>query len=220
MSSLLLKLFTPALKKAARIYTSKERKFSYKDITIRVKPGVFHPGLYFSTKMLLDFVNSLKLQNKIFLEPGAGTGVISILAAKNGAIVYSSDVSKVAVENIHINARLNNVDIKVFQSDLFNNIPQQVFDFIIINPPYFRKDPEKDEDYAWYCGSNCGYFHSLFNSLSKFINAQSKVFMILSEVCELEKIKAVGIENGFSWKIILQKKIWGEENYIFSISKN
>jgi release factor glutamine methyltransferase len=220
MSALLIKLLSSTLRKIARIYTSKEREFSYKGITVRVKPRVFHPGLFISTKILLSFVDSLTLLNKSFLELGGGTGVISILAAKKNAVVHSSDMSSLAIDNIEVNAVLNNVDIRIYKSDLFKEIPQQVFDLIIINPPYYNKDPENEEEYAWYCGSNFEYFHSLFHSLSQYINENSQVFMILSEVCDIDKIKAIGNESGFLWEIILQKKIWGEENYIFRISQS
>ncbi|MEZ4765877.1 MAG: hypothetical protein R3C26_22645 [Calditrichia bacterium] len=36
-------------------YTASERGYRYGDIRIRVKPGVFHPGFFFSTKVLLKY---------------------------------------------------------------------------------------------------------------------------------------------------------------------
>jgi release factor glutamine methyltransferase len=192
-----LRPIAPILKKLANVYTRKEREFSYNNITVKVLPGVFHPGLFFSTKMLLNFVDTLNLESKAFLELGAGTGIISILASKNGATVYASDINSKAVENIKLNVAKNNVQINIFTSDLFNNIPDMQFDFIVINPPYYNRDPRDEEEYAWFCGSNFEYFNSLFNSLSNYIDNDSKVFMILSEVCDIQEIKSIGIENEF-----------------------
>ena len=176
----ILRPIAPILKKLARVYTRKEREYSYNNISVKVLPGVFHPGLFISTKALLNFVDALNLESKSFLELGAGTGIISILAAKKGAAVYASDISSKAVENIKINTAKNNVRINIFTSDLFKNIPDMQFDYIIINPPYYNRDPNEEEEYAWFCGRNFEYFKSLFNSLSSYIGKDSKIFMILS----------------------------------------
>jgi len=215
-----LRPIAPILKKLANVYTRKEREFSYDNITVKVLPGVFHPGLFFSTKMLLKFVDTLNLESKAFLELGAGTGIISILAAKKGAAVYASDISSKAVENIKINTAKNNVRINIFTSDLFKNIPDMQFDYIIINPPYYNRDPNEEEEYAWFCGSNFEYFKSLFNSISNYIDKDSKIFMILSEVCDIQKIKSLGRENEFAWNLKMKKQFWGEKNYIFEINKS
>ena len=215
-----LRPIAPILKKLAQVYTRKERKFSYNNISVKVLPGVFHPGLFFSSKVILNFVDTLNLKSKTFLELGAGTGIISILAAKKGATVFASDISNKAVENVKLNAVGNNVQITIFSSDLFKSIPAMQFDYIIINPPYYSRDPRKDEEYAWFCGSNFEYFNSLFNSLSNYIGKDSRVFMILSEVCDIQKIKSIGMENEFVWKLKIKDKFWGEENYIFEIARN
>ena len=214
-----LRPIAPILKKLANVYTRKEREFSYNNITVKVLPGVFHPGLFFSSKMLLNFMDTLNLEGKTFLELGAGTGIISILAAKKGAVVYASDISSKAVENVRLNAIKNNVQISIFTSDLFKNIPDMQFDYIIINPPYYKRDPLEDEEYAWFCGSNFEYFTSLFNSISNNIDKHSQVFMILSEVCDIQEIKSIGMEKGFAWKLKMKKQFWGEKNYIFEIVK-
>ena len=214
----------PLLKKLAKVYTAKEREFSFtpsagtsKAIKVIVKPGVFHPGLFISTKILLSFIDDLNLETKSFLELGAGSGIISILAAKKGAVVYASDISRTATENIKLNAEMNDVIINVTESDLFKKIPQQEFDFIVINPPYYPEDPESEEEYAWYCGSNYEYFTNIFNSIHSYINSSTKVYIILSEVCNIPKIKSIGESNNFNWKIELQKSVWGEKNFIYSL---
>jgi len=217
----------PLLRKLAKVYTSKEREFSFspavgacKNIKVIVKPGVFHPGLFISTKILLTFIDDLNLETKTFLELGAGSGIISILAAKKGAVVYASDIIRTATENIKLNAEMNDVKINIIESDLFKDIPQQEFNFIVINPPYYQKDPETEEEYAWFCGSNYEYFTNLFDSMPSYINSSSKVYIILSEVCNITKIKSIGESKSFNWKVELQKSVWGEKNYIYSLNYN
>jgi len=214
----ILRPFSPLVNRLVKLYTRHDRKFSFKDINVKVKRGVFHPGLFMSTKIMLNYVEGLNLKQKTFLELGSGTGVISILAAKKDALVYASDISTTAVENTRFNASENEVEIDVIKSDLFEKIPNVQFDYIIINPPYYTKDPETDEQFAWYCGKNHEYFKKLFESLPEFINQDSKVFMILSEVCDINTIKSIGEENGFRWNSIQSKTAWGEKNYIFRLT--
>lgn len=185
---------------------------------MKVRPGVFHPGLFISTKILLDFVSDLELENKTFLELGAGSGIISILASKKGAIVYASDISSTAVENIKINAEVNNETISVFKSDLFENLQTMEFDYIVINPPYYKKDPKIEAEFAWYCGQNHEYFARLFDSLVNHINNNSKVFMILSEVCDIDVITQIGKDRKFLWELIHRKSVLGEKNYIYNLT--
>lgn len=214
----ILRPIAPIVSKLVKIYTAKEREFSYKNINVKVRPGVFHPGLFISTKILLDFVSDLELEKKTFLELGAGSGIISILASKKGAIVYASDISSTAIENIKLNAEVNNETISVYKSDLFENMPELKFDYIVINPPYYKKDPINEAEHAWYCGKNHEYFTRLFDSLANHIHKSSKVYMILSEVCDIEVVKKIGSDRKFFWELIQKKSVLGEKNYIYNLT--
>ncbi len=205
--------YKPLLKK----YLSKTRWYSYKGIHLKIPSQVFHPGFFFSTKILFRYISKEHLNGKTFLELGAGSGLLSIYAAKEGAFVTATDISPVAVECIKTNAEENNVDVDVICSDLFENIPEQTFDFILINPPYYKKKPLSVSDYAWYCGENGEYFQSLFRSMNEYIHQQSKVLMVLCDGCDLSMIKEIAKENSFTMKCVHASATIIERNYIFKI---
>jgi release factor glutamine methyltransferase len=219
MKSLFKKILFPVLKSAYNIYASKERSYSYKGINVRVMPGVFHPGLFFSTKLLLDYISKYDLKDKNVLELGAGSGLISIYCAKLKANVTASDINPYAVENINKNAKLNNVNIEVIESDLFDRIETKEFDYIIINPPYYPKSPKNEEELAWFCGNDFQYFRKLFDRMGSYVNSDSKIIMVLSEDCDIEMIRKIGEQSPFVFTKCYELKIWGEMNYIFEISK-
>ncbi len=184
MKSFLKTLLFPILKSVYNIYSSKERSYSYKGINVRIMPGVFHPGLFFSTKLLIEYISKYDLNDKNVLELGAGSGLISVYCSKLEANITASDINAIAVENIKKNAKLNTVNIKVVESDLFDEIEMSKFNFIIINPPYYPKNPNNDEEFAWFCGNDFQYFRKLFDQMGNYVNNDSKIIMVLSEDCE------------------------------------
>ncbi len=212
-------LLSPVLRRLAKYYFSKPRPFNYKGIKGTVLPDVFYPIFTISTKLLMDFIEQFDLKGKSFLELGCGTGMISTLAAKNGAKVIASDINPAAIENVKLNLKSNGVSLQPILSDLFKEILPQIFDYIIINPPYYPINPLTKAEEAWYCGSNFEYFKKLFGQLGTYFNKKSQVFMILSEDCELERIKSLAAEKQLIFELVLQTKRQGEENYIFRIEK-
>jgi release factor glutamine methyltransferase len=201
-------------------YLSVPRIYNFKTISLHIPPGVFHPGFFFSTKLLLSFFEKEQLAGKTFLEMGSGSGLISIFAARHGAIVTACDISPVAVASTMENALKNNSNIKVFQSDLFSNIPQQVFDIIAVNPPYYKKKPGSVAENAWYCGENLEYFQNFFGQVKNFMSASSVIFMVLSDECDVRGIQAIANDNSLTFSLVLQKRTAWEQGFIYKISLN
>jgi len=211
------KILFSILSRVYKIYSSKERSYNFDGMIIKIFPGVFHPGFFFSTKFLISHLKYYKLKNKNILELGAGSGMISVFCAKNFAEVTASDISKTAVENIIANAKLNNCNITAIHSDLFDSIPNQNFDFIIINPPYFPKDASTESELAWFCGGDFQYFEKLFKQLPDYLFPETIVLMVLSEDCSIKTIEAIAKKNNIEIKLKDRRKFFGEENFIFQL---
>ncbi|ESU23152.1 methyltransferase family protein [Flavobacterium enshiense DK69] len=219
MRAILKKITGPFLKKASALYLSKPRKYRYKDISVWVEPSVFPPFITISTKLLLEFTETLSIKNRTFLELGCGCGIISILASKNGAKVTATDINPTALEALKKNAENNNVSIDILHSDLFENLKKRTFDYIIINPPYYPKNPSSIAENAWFCGENFEYFEKLFSELPGYLNDSNEVYMILSEDCKTDHIITIAEKNNLSMKCILKKSVFKEVNFIYRIEK-
>lgn len=215
LKHIVARTYKPILEK----YLSKTRRYRYKDISLSISPEVFHPGFFFSTQLLLHYINKLPLKGKDFLELGCGSGLISIAAAKKGAKVTASDINPVALELLKKNSNQNKVDMEILLSDLFNHIPKQQFDIIAINPPYYKKKPLTPKDHAWFCGENGEYFSSLFNSITAYMNPGTEILMVLIEDCDMEMIKGFAEKNGFVLHLVYTRKNILEKNFIFKIEK-
>ena len=212
-----VKSLTPILPFLAKWYLSKPRMYRYGTIRIKVLPGVFHPGLFNSSRILLDFIRELDLSERTLLELGAGSGIISILAAQKGARVMATDIHPLAIRNIRENAELNQVSLDVILSDLFDDIPFQAWDTIVINPPYYPKDPKNFSQMAWFCGESFGYFKKLFRQLVPIANPSSDIFMILSQDCNLRSIGEIANKSGFQLVPERKQKRLGEWSTIYKI---
>ena len=217
MRKLLKKIVSPFLQKASAIYLKKRRKYIFKDIAVWVEPTVFPPFITISTKLLLEYVEPLELKDKTFLELGCGCGIISILAAQKRAVVTATDINQIALNALEENAKENQVNIEIMESDLFQKLQNRTFDFVVINPPYYPRKPMSVAENAWFCGENFEYFESLFNQLPKYLTLQNSTYMILSEDCALEKIKSIAFQNGIKFHLEKETKVIGEVNLIYKL---
>ncbi|QMU62863.1 MAG: methyltransferase [Flavobacteriaceae bacterium] len=216
MRNFLKKITHPLLKIAANIYFLKPRKYIYKEIHTLVHPEVFAPHFILSTKILLDFVATLNLNNKSFLELGCGSGIISLFAASKGAKVTASDINRKALEYLEISAGRNNLPLNIIYSDLFAELNSKYFDYIIINPPYYPKKPKNMKEKAWFCGEHFEYFQRLFTQLTKRKDVIN-TYLILSKDCNMVQIKKIAKANALRLKNVREVMKLKEKNFIFKL---
>jgi len=201
-------------------YLSKTRMYRHGRLRLQIAPEVFHPGFFFSTQMLLQYINKLPLQKKELLELGCGSGLISMVAADKGAIVTATDINPVAVEFLKKNCLHHQLQLHVFYSDLFEDIPAKKFDIIAINPPYYKKDPQTLRDHAWFCGEHGAYFERLFAGLQLYIHAGTEVLMVLFDGCDMDMIHGFAAVNNFTLTCVQSKLNMLEKNFIYKIEKS
>tara|TARA_B100000989_G_scaffold295420_1_gene276497 strand:+ start:270 stop:938 length:669 start_codon:yes stop_codon:yes gene_type:complete len=96
-------------------------KVSFFNIELEYNENVFRPTLL-SEKCALQ----VDFKNKNILDLGCGIGPLAIYFAKNGAM--SVDAIDIYEEHLRLtkkNAKLNNVKINVFKSNLFQNVDKK-----------------------------------------------------------------------------------------------
>jgi release factor glutamine methyltransferase len=210
---LLARTYRPLLSR----YLARVRSHTFRGITLQVPPEVFHPGFFFSTRFLVRYLDGVALNGKTFLELGAGSGLISMLASRRGATVTATDINPVAIRSLHANAQANKTALTIIRSDLFKDVPRQQFDVIAINPPYYKKDPVSHLDHAWYCGRNGAYFDRLFAQLSPYMNECSTVLMVLCDGCDRPMINELARQQGFLLRLVHERRNLVETNFIYQI---
>jgi release factor glutamine methyltransferase len=227
----------PFYRRWALWYVQRERCYIAAGLKLWVPPGVFHPGIYFSTPVFISFLQGIDFQDKKVLDIGTGTGFLALFAAKKGGIVTALDINPLAVETSIRNAKLNDLSLAVLKSDLFDSLPPQPFDFILINPPYYPRRPHNFSEHAFFAGENLDYFEKLFGQLPAYLAMQglnnpantsvdalrgsydpaTYTWLILSEDCNFIKMKEIAAKHGFQLQVVFEKKKWGERFFVAQV---
>ncbi len=215
LSYAIKKFLFPIIRPLSNWYLERSHSYQWNGIKVAVLPGVFNPALSLSTSFLLSYIKEQNLRGKMFLELGAGCGLMSVFAAKKGADVMASDISRKSVVNTLTNMQLNEVEFSVIRSDLFDHIPAYLFDYIAINPPCYPHAPLIESDYELYCGENFEFFQKLFSQLPSYLHEDSIVWMILPTDSDIKQVRYIAATCSFQLKEVMVKRSWGEKYIIF-----
>lgn len=196
---------------------------------INVRENVLIPR--FETEDLVD--RTIKYSKKVFrekkvsiLDIGTGSGAIAISLKKEiNSDVTASDISKDAIELAKYNAKENNIDVKVIESDLFSNISGK-YDIIISNPPYISYDEEimsKVYDYephlALFAEDNGLYFYKkIIDQASNYLNDK---FIIAFEIgmTQGKEISEYAM-NAFKNAVVrVEKDLSNKDRFVFIINE-
>lgn len=143
--------------------------------------------------------------NKSVLDMCTGSGCIIISLAKLGRLkeAYGADISEKALALATRNVNKHKVDVKLIQSDLFQNI-EGTYDIIVSNPPYIPSDeirslmPEvRDYEPMIALDGACDgldYYRRIISSLKEFLNPDGWVFF------------EIGYNQGMDVKRLLEKE--------------
>ena len=130
---------------------------------LTVRPTVFHPRYFLTSKFFSNFLASLDLSGKKVADVGTGSGILALAAARAGATsVVAIDINPNAAESAAQNAYVNGLGGRVMAvgSDLLSGLaPTAKFDVILSSPPSFAGEPRDIADRAWHAGPTIGILH-------------------------------------------------------------
>ena len=151
---------------------------------LTVRPTVFHPRYFLTSKFFANFLAGLDLSGKRVADVGTGSGILALAAARAGAAsVIAIDVNPNAAETAAENARGNGFDGRVtaVASNLLSALPSlPIFDVILSSPPSFAGEPRDLADRAWHAGPDYRDIASLFNEARDRLAPGGCLYVLLS----------------------------------------
>lgn len=174
---------------------------------------------------LLKYIDKYFNKKIKILDIGTGSGVIAItLAKKINCEVTATDISSKALEVAIENAKINKVNVKFYQSDLYTNITD-TFDVIVSNPPYIAFDEKIDDlvknnepHIALFAKEEGLYFYK--EILKQAPNYLNKKNIIAFEIGENQgkKIKELAQKQFPKSLVTIEKDLAGKDRYVFIIN--
>jgi len=174
--------------------------------TIKVDKSVLIPRP--ETELLVERIIAEENDIKNILEIGTGSGALVIALAKkmNGIVIDATDISEDALRIAEQNTILNQVDINIFKSDIFDNVLCK-YDLIISNPPYisltdYEELPVEIKDFepksALLADDNGLFFYNkILQKAKDHLTESGKIYFEIG-YDQAKKITEIAKENGFS----------------------
>ena len=171
---------------------------NFDDVMIKLDRKVFIPR-YETEEVVHHALKYIKAQSRV-LDLCSGSGYIGLtIKKKTNATVVLADNDDEAIIQAQENAKINNLDVEIIKSNLFENIKNQ-YDVIVSNPPYMplqvvRSNAIKDfEPKRSIFGGKDGnkFYQSIIKELPKYIKNHGYVIF---EICRYNS--AFLIANGF-----------------------
>lgn len=96
---------------------------------------------------LYDFINSFAPHGRV-LDVGAGCGIVGLLVARDNKNIELEAVEKqpLFVEYARKNAACNEIAYNIYESDFLAFSPQEKYDFIVSNPPFYPEGVQKSQN--------------------------------------------------------------------------
>ncbi|MHA1345601.1 MAG: HemK2/MTQ2 family protein methyltransferase [Candidatus Heimdallarchaeaceae archaeon] len=181
--------------------------------------------VYFPAEDTFFLIRNLNLSENIksIYEIGGGSGIISIVLAKNfeKTRFLVSDISLVATKMIQSNCKLNGVNdqIDVVCMDKLNAIRYLSPEVIIWNPPYLPEDSETNKlpnaDKLMLTGGKRGFeeIYELIISIQS-TKAKTSLYTIFSSIAWNKDNFEEMSEKGIHFAIIKELKLFFEKLYL------
>lgn len=113
----------------------------FEGLELLVPAGVYPPRAGSSTEFVVKnwWAAHLDEPHGSLLELGAGSGALTLLAARQGWAAKGGDIDPAAAAGAIENAKNNGIDAQFYCSDLFDAFAGEQFDVVLFNQPYFHK---------------------------------------------------------------------------------
>ncbi|MGI2907259.1 methyltransferase [Tolypothrix sp. VBCCA 56010] len=190
--------------------------YSINGLNIIALSNIYHPepesSTLFFLKTILEKFQHLNSKKGRLLELGCGTGVIGLCCSEYVEELYLSDIDENAVFCTQINAFLNYMQPNIYHSNLFESLPNILFDVILFNIPFLDKKIETIAEVATN-DLDGQIFLNFIKQVPKYLAPKGEVFFSYSNLGNLELFQKIP-------EFFIVEKIANEEDKKTGISRS
>lgn len=175
------------------------------------------PGVYPAQHDSWAAVEALKQEtlgpDSRVLDLCAGSGVLSVCAAKQGAgRVTAVDVSRRAFATTWINARLHRRSVRVVRGDLTEPVRGERFDLVVSNPPYVPAEtaglPYRGIARSWDAGlDGRAVLDRICRQAPDVLEAGGVLLLVQSALSGIEKSQTMLEERGLQVDVVSRVEV-------------
>ena len=180
-----------------------------------VLPGVFDGVALRTGVMLAAALDDTRCPpGARVLDLGTGSGIGAIAAARRGAHVVATDINPEAARCAQINALAHHLEARIETrvGDLFAPVPDERFDVILFNPPYYRGQPRDLADHAW---RSPDAFDRFLRELPAHLAPKGRALVVLSTDGDIAD--ALGSATHLQVQSVEQRELHNERLTVFEL---
>ncbi len=201
----------------SQIISRQPYAFNINNLTLQIAKDVFPPDLGFTSHYLAQILKNF--HPRTALDMGCGCGYLALVIKQLGTPhVYASDVHLPAIKCTKHNIQTNHLSpITVMHSDLFTSIPQNQFDLIVFNQPYYPNTGNT----IFGCGKDGGQqiTTQFLTQAKRYLAHNGCILMPFSTMAqELHNPRIIAHALNFQTKTIFHKQDKTQDHYIYQIS--
>ena len=155
------------------------------------------------------------------LDMGTGSGIQAITASKKAKEVVAVDINPEAVKQTKLALEIEKIkNVKVLQSDLFQNVQRKKFDLICFNPPYLPKE-KKVKDITLFSGKRGTETTTKFlGKAQDYLKPNGIILLVGSSLASKSNISKAINENLLESTIIDKEHRFFEDVFVMKITKS
>lgn len=179
------------------------------DLDLVIEPGVLHPRHFASSRLLAAWLSRLDLRGRAVADIGTGSGLLALIAARAGASVVATDISRTAVECARANATRNRLADRIAfaESDVWDAVPDAApFDLVVTNPPFYPREIESVADHAFAAGVHHAFVSRLAEGLRARLAAGGSLLMIHSSDEDFTPVGQLLAEHGLQGVVVMEQR--------------
>jgi release factor glutamine methyltransferase len=188
---------------------------------LKVRPTVFHPGWFPSSKFFAGFIAQLDLTGKRVADVGTGSGILALAAARAGAasvvaVDINPNAARTAAENAHAN-RLGERVVALCSNALSALAPRPVFDVILMAPPIHSGEPLDLADRALQAGPQYCDVALFFEQARERLAPGGCAYILMSSNSDRAVLHAMIDRAGLRARLAAERSILIETLFIYEL---